>query len=129
MPNNPSNINIGELNRDLSQNVIHYDPMRIDYAINDNELAGLEEYGNSIWKDVFLATVGIGVPCLLNAYIAQKKLPINTNWTNEIFFNYLIGGITFGLSIVAFFVWRSNSKKKKNIIQHIKSKPPFKLPT
>lgn len=123
-----SNINLNELNQTLSQNVIHYEFKRIDYTINDNELAQLEEIGNNLWKEVFFVTLGIAIPTILNGYISQNKLSENQIWTNEIFVNYLFGGICFVLTILSLCIWQYNRKKKSNIINKIKNKPQFILP-
>lgn len=122
------NINLTELNRTLSQSVIHYDFTRIDYTINDTELLQLEELGKDLWKDIFFATSGIALPTLINGIVAQWKLLKQAPWTTEIFLNYLIGGICLTLAIISLIIWRQNSKKKSNIVTKIKSKPPFVLP-
>ena len=128
MPEPTSNININELKSALSQNFIHYEINRIDYTINDSELSQLEEIGKDLWKEVFFATLGVALPCLINGIISQKKLlekqPLNT----EIFINYLVGGICFSMAIISLILWVKNSKKKDQIIYKIKNKPQFKLP-
>jgi hypothetical protein len=128
MSDNNPNINLSELNQALSQNVIHYNPTRIDYTINDFELTQLEEYGKSIWKDTFFTTIGIAIPTIVNGCVAQSKLAKNLPWTNEIFLNYLVGGITGVVSILCFIFWRMNKKRQANIIEQIKQKPQFSLP-
>jgi hypothetical protein len=60
------NFDIEEINRNLQESYIHYDPCRVDYTINNLELSLLEQTGKSIWKDIFLATIGLGIPTLLN---------------------------------------------------------------
>lgn len=122
-----SNINLIELNKTLSQNVIHYEFKRIDYTINDSELTQLEEIGKDIWKEVFFATAGIALPTLINGIVAQNKLQSTEAWTTEIFLNYLCGGICLILSIISCIIWLKHSKKKESIILRIKNKPAFLL--
>lgn len=122
-----SNINLNELNKTLSQNVIHYETTRVDYTINDSELNQLEEIGKNMWKEVFFATLGIAIPCLINAYSTQSKIQ-NEIWSKEVFMNYLFGGICGFLSLFSLIIWISTSKKKTSIINKIKNKPQFILP-
>jgi len=128
MPESKPHINLSELNNALSQNVIHYDPTRIDYTINDFELSQIEEYGSSLWKDIFFASIGIAIPTLINGIVLQNKLAKNEPWTKEMFLNYLIGGISLGISIFSLIFWVRNNRKKPNIIEQIKKKPQFMLP-
>ena len=128
MSDQQSNINLNELNQALSQNVIHYEFKRVDYTINESELSQLEEIGNNLWNEIFFATLGIAIPTLLNGYISQNKLTKDQSWTNEIFTNYLFGGICISLAIISLIIWQSNRRKKTNIIDKIKSKPQFILP-
>ena len=123
-----SNINLSELKNTLSQNVIHYETTRIDYTINDSELQQLEEIGKNMWKEVFFATLGIAIPSLINAYSNQSKLTENQPWTQEIFLNYLFGGICVVLVLFSLLIWLTNNKKKSSIINKIKNKPQFLLP-
>ena len=128
MADQNTHINLAELNQTLSHNVIHYDPNRIDYTINDTELTQLDEIGKSIWKDVFFATLGIAIPTILNGIVSQGKLTKEQPWTNEIFINYLVGGICASLAVISLIIWQRESKKKTDIITNIKNKPPFILP-
>lgn len=121
--------NIEEINRNLQESYIHYDPNRVDYTINNLELNLIEQAGNSIWKDIFLATIGLGIPSLLNGYSDYCKLTEKSMLNSEIFINLLVAGICLGISIICFIVWQSNKKKFKDIISQIKNKPKYKLPS
>jgi hypothetical protein len=122
------NINIEEINKNLQESYIHYDPTRVDYTINDQELKTLEQAGSSIWKDVFLTTLGLGIPLLINGINGYCKLPENTPLTIEIFVNFLFAGICLILAIICFIVWMTNKKSFNKIIKQIKNKPKYKLP-
>lgn len=126
MENN--NINITEINRNLQESYIHYDPNRVDYTISNLEFDLLQQNGDSIWKDIFLATLGLGIPTLLNGYNDYCKLKLNENLTKEIFMNFLIAGISISLSIICLIVWQKNKKSFAKIIEQIKNKPKYKLP-
>jgi hypothetical protein len=129
MSNSQSHINLGELSKALSQSIIHYNPTRVDYTVSESELILLENYGNNIWKDVFIATLSLGIPTLINGVISYNKLQPNANLTLEIFINFIVGISCLIVAIVFFFVWRKYSKKFSNIISNIKQKPQFQLPT
>jgi hypothetical protein len=124
-----TNINISEINRNLQQSYIHYEPDRVDYTISNLELELLEQAGSSIWKDVFLANLGLGIPSLINGAGDYSKLATNAPMTSDIFMNFLIAGISLGLSLICFIVWMTNRKSFKKLIDQIKSKPKYKLPT
>src|ERR1043165_5384035 len=123
-----NHINLHELNHALSQNVIHYDPTRVDFTINEFELSQLEEIGKSMWKEIFFVSLGITIPTILNGIVAQNKLDHGKPLTTEIFINYLIGALGLILSIISLCIMRSISKKKNDIIKKIKEKPRFVLP-
>jgi len=121
-------INIEEINSHLQESFIHYDPNRVDYTINNIELDLLEQSGNSIWKDVFLSTLGLGLPSLLNGYSDYCKIKPTESLTSEIFFNFLIAGICLSLCLICFLVWQTNKKSVRKLIEQIKNKPKYKLP-
>jgi hypothetical protein len=121
-------INIAEINRNLQESYIHYDPSRVDFTINNLELNMLEQAGNSIWKDVFLASLGIGLSTLINGVSEYSRLSPNTALSINVFFNLLIAGICISLSIICLIVWLKNKNSFKKIIEQLKNKPKYKLP-
>jgi hypothetical protein len=121
-------INISEINAYLQKSYIHYDPNRIDYTINNLELELLEQTGNSIWKDVFLATLGIGIPSLINGFIDYNKLTGDTKLTMDIFVNLLVASVALILSIICLIVWQKNKKNFNKLIYTIRNKPKYILP-
>ena len=122
-----SNINIQEINKNLQQSYIHYNPDRVDYTINNLELDLLESTGSSIWKDFFIASFALAVPTIINGYSSYNKMTEKI-FTTEIFLNSLIGGVCLIVAIICFIVWRTNRKSLKNTINQIKEKPKYKLP-
>lgn len=118
---------LGELNEAANTSFIHYDPNRTDYTINDFELTELENNGNSIWKDVFLATLGLGIPTAINGWVGVEKLADEAPWTKEIFINFLLAGITLSLTVISFFIWQRNAESFKKTIEKIKGKPKYKM--
>lgn len=122
------NFNITEINRSLQESFIHYDPQRIDYTVNNIELELLEQQGSNIWKDVFLAGTGLGIPSIVNGCCDYSKLNTPKILTTDIFLNFLIGGIAVIVSLICLFVWRKNNKSFNNLIQQIKNKPKYRLP-
>jgi hypothetical protein len=128
MPQSQSNTNSIELNRALSKSYIHYDPNRTDYTISEAELSQIEEYGNSVWKEIFSATLGLGVPSLINAIVAQYKLKSNEAINGEIVINYIVGFSSLVICVFCLIAWRVNKKKHLNIIRQIQNKPKYTLP-
>jgi len=117
---------IKEIQKGLA--TIHYEPNRVDYTVNQFELELIEQTGNSIWKDVFLASLFFGVPCSINAWSNYSKLTDKV-FNTEIFLNSLFGGIGIIIAIISCLIWQKNKKKFSKIIEQIKSKPAFKIPT
>ena len=126
---NSSLINIEDINRNLQESYIHYDPNRVDYTINNLELELLEQTGNNIWKDVFIATLSIGIPTLLNGFSLFSKLQEKSVLSIDIFFNWLIAGICIVLAVICFIVWQKTKKSFNELITQIKNKPKYRLPS
>lgn len=128
MENNSVN-NITEINKALAKNYIHYDPSRIDYSVNSFELELIEQTGSSIWKDVFLASLGLGLPCVINAIHGYSSLPINAKkFSADIFLNSLFGCFSLMLGIISLIVWQKSKTSFKKIISDIKNKPKYEMP-
>ncbi len=128
MDNNSVN-NIAEINKALAKNYIHYDPNRTDYSVNSFELELIEQTGSSIWKDVFLACLGIGIPCVLNAIHDYSDLPIDAKiFTADIFLNMLFGILSMALGIISLIVWQRSKINFKKVIADIKNKPKYEMP-
>jgi hypothetical protein len=123
-----NNINVSDINLNLQQSFIHYDPNRIDFTVNNFELELLETVGDNVWKDVFLATFGLGIPCLINAYSNYCAIKPEAAWTKELFINLLFGGISIVLSVISFYLWRKNRNSFDKLVSQIKSKPRYRLP-
>lgn len=126
MQNNVNSAN--NINQALAKNYIHYDPSRTDYSVNSFELELLEQTGNSIWKDVFLASIGIGIPCLINALNDFSNLPNEATFTADIFLNSLFGGLAIILGIISLLVWQKSKASFKKVIDDIKNKPKYEMP-
>jgi len=123
-----ANINIAEINNNLQQSYIHYDPERVDYTISNFELELLKQAGGSVWKDIFLASLGIAIPTILNGLCSFTKLENKEVINGEIFLNFLIGGISLSLAVICLIVWKNNEVKFTTLIKQIKDKPKYRLP-
>ena len=121
------NFDINSLNRTLQESFIHYEPNRIDFTINNEELILLEDAGNNFWKEMFFGCLGLCIPTILNAKFCKVK--IENGWSDEMFYNSLIGGITLVLCILSALLWYKTAKKVTNIITHIKNKPKYRIPS
>lgn len=120
---------VNDINQALAKNFIHYDPNRTDYSVNSFEIELIEQTGNSIWKDVFLGSLGIAIPCLINAISDYNKLTgAAKNFTSDIFLNSLFGSVGLILAIISCIVWQRNKKSFKKVIADIKNKPKYEMP-
>jgi hypothetical protein len=119
-------VNVKELTTALQQTVIHIDLKKTFYTIAPTELTLLEKGTSDIWKDVTLASIGLGIPTILNAIIEIQKLGID-NVNGEIFINSLVGLVSIIFSCVGAFLWFGNSNTTKDLINEIKQRPQYKV--
>lgn len=76
--------------------LVHYDPQRVDFTVSRDELARLRAGVSNQWKDCFLVSFSMGLPCLING-IAATPNPFRL--TVGLFLDYLIGIIGLVLAI------------------------------
>ena len=108
---------------------IHYDPDRIDYAIGETELDELKQATSNHWKDFCLFCVGVGLPCLLNAFSLVKTSTQNPfSPTLEFTLNLIVGIIGIVLGAAFGVAWYKTGKNADAIINRIKGKPKIQLP-
>jgi len=130
MSNDPNgNINLETINASLAQPIIHYDPQRVDYAVSEQDINALQNSNSSIWKDVFLSSVSLGIATLVNGIVAWQELETNKPLNLNIFINLLVGCVCLILSIISLIVWLKNNNSSAALVEAIKSKPAFKLPS
>jgi hypothetical protein len=128
MPNNAQQsgqVNVADLNNAIQQTLIHIDLTKTFFSISPSELALLEEGATSIWKDITLIGVSIGVPCCINAIIENQKSQI---FNAEIFWNSLVVGITMVIAIIFGIIWAKSKNKCKKLIEEIQQRPQYKMP-
>jgi len=110
---------------------IHYDPDRVDYAINDQELSELESASGNVWKDICLVSFGVGLPTLINAItIAKGPLPKSQEkFIPDMPFviNLFLGLIGLGFALGFGIAWRKTAKKVKTVTDRIRQKPKISL--
>ena len=121
-------VDIAQLNQALNKDYIHYEPTRTDYSVNSMELELIEQTGSSIWKDVFLASLGIAIPSFVNGISGFCTLPQNEKVSVPIFMNFLFGSVGLILAVISLVVWQTNKKNFAAIIKRIKEKPKFEVP-
>jgi hypothetical protein len=119
-------VNIEELRATLQQTFIHIDLKKTFYTITPSELIVLEEGSSNIWKDTTLASLGLGIPTLINAAIELGKVS-PPMFTAEIFINSLVGTICCVLSIIGGVLWRKNVSTCKVLIKELKERPQYKV--
>lgn len=116
--------NVGDLNNAFQETLIHIDLTKTFYSIAPSELTIIEEGASSVWKDITLSGLGIGIPCCINALIEYQKIQI---FNAEIFWNSLIGGISIALALIFCFIWVKAKNKCKSLINEIRQRPPYKM--
>ncbi|MCK9362456.1 MAG: hypothetical protein M0P74_02465 [Syntrophales bacterium] len=109
-----------------NSNYIHYDPERVDYSLTPSELENLQTACQSNWKDFFIGSFAVGIPCLINAISEISK---QTSYQTTLSINLnLISGI-LGIIMGVFFLigWNKTKTDISEIIGTIKEKPkiPF----
>lgn len=103
---------------------LRYNPTRTDYSVSENELTSLENSSQNNWKDYFLVAISVSIPTLINA-ISDTEKPFIL--TIDLFLNYLVGIVGLSLSAVFYLSWRRTKSSFDNMIDRIKSKPPFQV--
>ena len=123
--------NVKKIGEALSKSIIHFDPNRTVYAVSETELDNINSHGNSIWKDVGIAALAMGIPCLINtvSLIINSKIPDGQKFVAslDIFLNSLFGLVGLILGIVFLLIWNKSRKKKVEIIDLIKQREKYEL--
>lgn len=111
-----------------TKSYIYYNPERVDYSLNEEELNSLKNAGQNHWRDVTLVSVAICLPCIINALseIAQQE---TFNATLSIILNFIIGGIGLGFTIIFGILWAKTKNRATDIIEKLKKKPKIEAPT
>ena len=122
--NQTGHVNLASLNEAVEQTVIHIDLTKTIYGITSNELTIIESGSSSLWKDLTLSGLGIGIPCLINAWIEHQK---NKGFNAEIFCNSLIGGICIVVAIIFGILWLKSDNVCKVLIGQIRSRPQYRM--
>lgn len=123
-PPSTGQANIASLNTATQQTHIHIDLDKTFYSITASELQIIEEGSSSIWKDVTLTGLGLGLPCCINAIIEFQK---NSTFNSEIFWNGLVGGICTVVAIIFAVIWAKAKNPCRNLIDEIKQRPKYSV--
>ena len=116
--------NIANLNNAMQETVIHIDLNKTFYSITPLELDNIEAGSSSLWKDITLTSLGIGIPCSVNALIEYQK---ETKLDGEIFLNCLFGALAITMAIIFGIMWYKSSDKCKTLIDEIKQRTQYKM--
>jgi len=117
-------VNVADLNHAMQQTLIHIDLNKTFYSVTPLELDNIEDGSSSIWKDITLSGLSLGLPCCLNAIIEFQKSNL---FNGVVFWNSLIGGISLVLGIIFAIFWATSKNKCKNLIKEIKQRPQYKM--
>lgn len=105
-----------------AQNVLLYDPVRVDYTVTSAEMVMIETVAVNSWKDLTIAMAGVGIPCALNAFaIASSQDKFSA--TMPFFLNALFGAIGILLAIAFGVMWHRTGKSLSELLSAIKGKP------
>ena len=131
MQNNPTQTTTGsftepEFDGKQFSTFIHIESEHRIYGISPSELDILEEGSRSIWKDVTLGSLGLSIPCLINAAVEANKLTVN-NFTAEIFLNSVIGVCGAVMAIVGAVCWKRQSSRCDILLQTVRKREGFKI--
>jgi hypothetical protein len=106
---------------------LHIQPERVDYAVSEAELERLRKGEYLIWKDIFLVTVALAIPTLVNA-IVETTSQAEFKVTLSILLNFLIGIVSFMFCIIAGVVWYQQQRDLTSVIETIRNKPRHEIP-
>lgn len=128
MENNPQGTsgaaNVEDLNHAIQETHIHIELTKTFYSITPPELRILEEGSASLWKDITLGSLGLGIPCGINGVIEFQK---TSTFNSEVFWNCLVGGICLALAIIFGVLWSKSNDSCKQLIVEIKARPKYKM--
>ena len=119
-----SQVNVTELNNAIQETLIHIDLNTTLYSVSPLELENIEDGSSSIWKDITLTGIGLGVPCCVNAVIEYQKI---LNFNPEVFWNSLIGSVAISLAVIFGVIWSKSKNKCKVLIKNIRERPQYKM--
>jgi hypothetical protein len=122
-------IDVQTLNSALNKNYLHYDSERVYYAISSEDLEILEKGSSSILKDIWLATLSLSTPFIINFFILKSKLAEKVPWNFEMIANLVCGSSFFCICIVVFFLWLGEKGNVKKLIKTIRKRPKYTIPT
>ncbi len=129
---------------------VHADPERADFLLSPHELDELVTCSDNIWKDVFIACLGVGIPCAINALselsaqnaqilkdaaqIAAQtaagvtgQQPHGLTITPGLFANAVFGAVGVVLGIIFGIAWFRTKTSVATLVQRIRSKPKVEL--
>ena len=101
---------------------IRYEPERTDLTLTESELERICSAANNHWKDFFLVSISVALPCLINA-IASTSKPFALSL--PLFLNYLIGALGLALAIVFGISWHRTRVDLDKLVESIKAKPKY----
>lgn len=107
-------------------NFIHYNPVRVDFAVSEAELNILQNGADSQWKDFCLACSGLGIPCFINA-ISEIRGMATFSLTLSTTLNLIFGTVGIVLGVAFGLAWKRSSTGVSQLITTIKGRPKIKI--
>lgn len=105
---------------------IRHNEDRVLNAVTDDELKGLANQSQPLWKDICLISVSVGIPTLINA-IAETASQEKFSLSITLFLNYLFGIIGVLFFVIFGIAWRKSHKSTKSLIEKIQERPQIPL--
>lgn len=119
-PTGPANV--ASLQNAMSTTQIRIDLNREFYGITETELTIIEEGSSPIEKDLCFGTIGLGLPCIINAAIENSK---STEFNSEIFWNALVGGVSVVAGVYFLYKWLTSKSKAKELMSQVKQRQTY----
>lgn len=114
------------MNNSQPKSFLHYDPVRVDYSVNKEELESLKNASRNNWKDFAIGCLAVGIPCAINALIdvfEEKPFKITLSFN----LNAIAGTLGIVLGAAFLVAWFKTKKNLDKIIQTIKNKPKIEF--
>jgi hypothetical protein len=107
-------------------NFIHYNPVRIDFAVSESELDVLKNGADSQWKDFCLACSSLGIPCIINA-ISEIRAMQTFSLTLSTTLNLIFGIVGIVLGVAFGIAWKRSASGVSQLILNIKGRPRIQI--
>jgi hypothetical protein len=107
-----------------SKTILRFEDERVIYGLSEDDLNRIKDFSFNIFKDIFLASIGIMIPCLINGLLKYQN---SLNWNNEILVNLGVAICSGSIGLFCLILAIRSNNKEKKIIDRIKSRKSYLL--